>query len=105
MNTKKMSKIRRKAVTFLVIWIKGLLNKKEQANVTIKNVFSLLPNQTHYYNGDSLKLQPWSLKWIVKKLKKNPLLTYDELNAMLQPTERDIRRYKMIKEGPIKNDT
>ena len=27
MNTKKMSKIRRKAEQFLVVWLKGLLNK------------------------------------------------------------------------------
>ena len=38
MNTKKMSKIRRKAKGFLVIWLKGLLNKEEQAKVNIKNI-------------------------------------------------------------------
>ena len=41
---------------------------------------------------------------IVKKLKQNPLLTYDQLNAILQPTEKDLRRHKMIEEGPIKDD-
>ena len=64
----------------------------------------LLPNQTHYWQGTTLRLQPWSYKWIVKKLKRNPLLTYDQLNATLQPTEKDLRRNKMIEEGPIKND-
>ena len=104
MNTKKMSKIRRKAEGFLVVWLRGLLNKEEQAKVNVKNVFSLLPNQTHYWQGTTLRLQPWSYKWIVKKLKRNPLLTYDQLNATLQPTEKDLRRNKMIEEGPIKND-
>ena len=50
-----------------------------------------------------------SINAAVKKMitlgKQRGFVTYDELNAMLQPTERDIRRYKMIKEGPIKNDT
>jgi len=32
------------------------------------------------------------------------LLTYDQLNDTLQPTEKDLRRHKMIEEGPIKND-
>ena len=104
MNTKKMSKIRRKAEQFLVIWLKGLLNKEEQAKVNVKNIFTLMPPQTHYWQGTTLKLQPWSSKWIVQKLKKNPLLTYDQLNDTLQPTEKDLRRHKMIEEGPIKND-
>ena len=104
MNTKRMSEIRRKAKGFLVIWLKGLLNKEEQAKVNVKNIFNLLPNQTHYWQGTTLRLQPWSYKWIVKKLKRNPLLTYDQLNATLQPTEKDLRRNKMIEEGPIKND-
>ena len=67
MNTKKMSKIRRKAEQFLVIWLKGLLNKEEQAKVNVKNIFTLMPPQTHYWQGTTLKLQPWSYKWIVKK--------------------------------------
>ena len=101
MNTKRMSKIRRKAKGFLVIWLKGLLNKEEQAKVNVKNVFSLLPNQTHYWHGTTLGLGPQSYKWIVKKLKRSPLLTYDQLNATLQPTEKDLRRQKMIEQGPL----
>ena len=104
MNTKKMSKIRRKAEQFLVVWLKGLLNKEEQAKVNVKNIITLMPPQTHYWQGTTLKLQPWSYKWIVQKLKRNPLLTYDQLNDTLQPTEKDLRRHKMIEEGPIKHD-
>ena len=96
MNTKKMSKIRRKAEQFLVIWLKGLLNKEEQAKVNVKNIFTLMPPQTHYWQGTTLKLQPWSYKWIVKKLKRNPELTIDDLNAMLQPTEKQLRRQDNI---------
>ena len=35
MNTKRMSKIRRKAKGFLVIWLRALLNKEEQAKVFV----------------------------------------------------------------------
>jgi len=96
MNTKKMSKIRRKAEQFLVIWLKGLLNKEEQAKVNVKNIFTLMPPQTHYWQGTTLKLQPWSYKWIVKKLKRNSELTIDDLNDMLQPTEKQLRRQDTI---------
>ena len=101
MNTKQMSKIRNKAKSILVEWLKDLLNKEEQSKVNVKNILTLLPNQTHYWSGDTLRLQPWSYKWVVKKLKRNPQLTIDDLNAMLQPTEQQLRRQKMIEQGPL----
>ena len=96
-----MSKIRNKAKGILVEWLKDLLNKEEQSKVNVKNILTLLPNQTHYWSGDTLRLQPWSYKWVVKKLKRNPQLTIDDLNAMLQPTEKQLRRQKMIEQGPL----
>ena len=101
MNTKKMSKIRNKAKAILVEWLKTLLNKEEQKKVNIKNILTLLPNQTHYFSGETFRLQPWSYKWVVKKLKRNPELTIDDLNDMLQPSEKDLRRQKMIEQGPL----
>ena len=101
MNTKKMSKIRNKAKAILVEWLKTLLNEEEQKKVNVKNVLTLLPNQTHYWQNTTLKLQPWSYKWVVKKLKKDSELTYDDLNKMIQPTEKQIRRQKMIEQGPL----
>ena len=96
-----MSKIRNKAKGILVEWLKNLLNKEEQSKVNVKNILTLLPNQTHYWSGDTLRLQPWSYKWVVKKLKRNPQLTIDDLNAMLKPTEKQLRRQQMIEQGPL----
>ena len=96
MNTKGMSKIRNKAKAILVEWLKTLLNKEEQKKVNIKNILTLLPNQTHYFSGETFRLQPWSYKWVVKKLKRNPELTIDDLNAMLKPTEKQLRRQDNI---------
>ena len=96
-----MSKIRNKAKAILVEWLKTLLNEEEQKKVNIKNVLTLLPNQTHYWQYTTLKLQPWSYKWVVKKLKKDSELTYDDLNNMLQPTEKQLRRQNMIEQGPL----
>jgi len=101
MNTKQMSKIRNKAKHIMVEWLKGLLNPDEQKKVNVKNVFKLLPNQTHYWQGTTLRLQPWSYKWIVKKLKKNPHWTLVDLDKSLEPTEKDKRRARMANEGPI----
>ena len=96
-----MSKIRNKAKAILVKWLKTLLSEEEQKKVNVKNILTLLPNQTHYWQDTTLKLQPWSYKWVVKKLKKDSELTYDDLNNMLQPTEKQIRRQKMIEQGPL----
>ena len=96
-----MSKIRNKAKAILVEWLKTLLNKEEKKKVNIKNILTLLPNQTHYFSGETFRLQPWSYKWVVKKLKRNPELTIDDLNAMLQPSEKDLRRKEMIEKGPL----
>ena len=101
MNTKEMSKIRNKAKAILVEWLKTLLNEEEQKKVNIKNILTLLPNQTHYFSGETFKLQPWSYKWVVKKLKRNPELTIDDLNAMLQPSKKDLRRKEMYEKGPL----
>ena len=65
-----MSKIRNKAKAILVEWLKTLLNEEEQKKVNIKNVLTLLPNQTHYWQDTTLKLQPWSYKWGSKEIKK-----------------------------------
>ena len=96
-----MSKIRNKAKAILVEWLKNLLNEEEQKKVNIKNILTLLPNQTHYFSGETFRLQPWSYKWVVKKLKRNPQLTIDDLNAMLKPTEKQLRRQQMIEQGPL----
>ena len=101
MNTKEMGTIRNKAKAILVEWLKTLLNEEEQKKVNIKNILTLLPNQTHYFSGETFRLQPWSYKWVVKKLKRNPELTIDDLNDMLQPSEKDLRRKKMIEQGPL----
>ena len=101
MNTKGMSKIRNKAKAILVEWLKTLLNKEEQKKVNVKNILTLLPNQTHYFSGETFRLQPWSYKWVVKKLKRNPELTIDDLNDMLQPSEKDLRRKEMMEKGPL----
>ena len=97
MNAKQMKPIRRKAKHILVAWLHTLMTKEEASKINYKNVFDFIPNQTHYYDSQQqFRLQPWSYKWIVKKLKRNSELTIDDLNAMLQPTEKQLRRQDNI---------
>lgn len=102
MNSKKMSKIRNKAKHILVQWLQSLLTKEEAEKINFKNVFDFIPNKTHYYQGSTIKLQPWSFKWIVKKLKHNSELTFEQLNDMLQPTANQLKRLEQ--EGIKFND-
>ncbi len=96
-----MKKIRTKARAIMVEWIKEVIKKEDHTKVNRENLEKLIENSSYYWSGGMLKLQPWSYKWIVKKLKKNPHWTIDDLNDSLEPTERDKRRARMAKEGPL----
>ena len=97
-----MRKIRSKARDILVAWIKEIIKKEDHNKVTRKNISKLVESQSYYWSGYTLRLQPWSYKWIVKKLKRNPHWTIDDLNDSLEPTEKDKRRQRYNEEGPIK---
>ena len=101
MNRKKIKVLRRRAKEFLVLWMKSLLTEEEQKKVTIDNILTLMPQQTHYMHDFQIHLSAWSFKWVMKRLKRNPHWTYDDLNKSAQPSERQLRREKMIDEGPI----
>ena len=80
MNRKKIKILRRKTKEILVEWLRNLLPEEEQKKVNIKNIISLMPTQTHYINNFQLHLSAWSFKWVMKRLKRNPHWTYDDLN-------------------------
>ena len=101
MNRKKIKILRRKTKEILVEWLRNLLPEEEQKKVNIKNIISSMPTQTHYIKNFQLHLSAWSFKWVMKRLKRNPHWTYDDLNKSAQPSERQLRREKMIDEGPI----
>ncbi len=43
----------------------------------------MMPKQTHYYFQNQIRLSAWSYKWVIKKLKQNPDLTFTELNDII----------------------
>ena len=88
MNAKKMKKIRKKAKKILVQWLKSLLpdDEKEKEKITEKNIFSLMPTQTHHVFQNQIRLSAWSFKWVVKQLKRNPDLTFEQLDGIIKGT-------------------
>jgi hypothetical protein len=86
MNSKKMKVIRRRAKEVIVEWLQSLLPEHEKDKVTIHNVMDMMPKQTHYVFQNQIKLSAWSYKWVVKKLKQNPDLTFTQLDAIIKGT-------------------
>ena len=101
MNTKQMKKIRNKARAIMVEWIKEVIKKEDHTKVNRENLEKLIETSSYYWSGGMLKLQPWSYRWIVKKLKKNPQWTLKDIKQSLAPSEQAQRRERMAKEGPI----
>ena len=101
MNRKKIKVLRRRAKEFLVLWMKSLLPEEEQKKVTIDNILTLMPQQTHYMHDFQIHLSAWSFKWVMKRLKRNPHWAFEDLQQSAVPSARQLRREKMIDEGPI----
>jgi len=96
-----MKKIRTKARAIMVEWIKEVIKKEDHPKVTRENLEKLIENSSYYWSNNILKLQPWSYRWIVKKLKQNPHWALGDIKQSLAPSEKAQRRIRMEKEGPI----
>jgi len=82
MNQKKSKQIRRRAETLLIDWIRTMVPEGEDANkITKKNLHEFLPEQTHIFANNKFMLSAYSLRWFIKKVKRNPNVTLEELNA------------------------
>ena len=81
-----MKVIIRRAKEVIVEWLQSLLPEHEKDKVTIHNVMDMMPKQTHYVFQNQIKLSAWSYKWVVKKLKQNPDLTFTQLDAIIKGT-------------------
>ena len=65
MNGRKAKRLRRKGREILVEWLQSIIPDETEANkITTKNRFLL---------------SAYSLKWIYKKVKRNPNLTLEQL--------------------------
>jgi hypothetical protein len=85
MNGKKTKQIRKKAIEFLVHWLKTMLTDEEIKKVSAKTYKNYLPKETHVYTMHSVRVSAYTPKWfgklIKKKLKYKPLdkITYSDI--------------------------
>jgi hypothetical protein len=80
MNGRKAKRLRRKGREILVEWLQSIIPDETEANkITIKNLEEYLTEQTHVFMNNRFLLSAYSLKWIYKKVKRNPNLTLEQL--------------------------
>ena len=82
MNGRKAKALRRKAEGLLIGWIQSMTPEGEDASkINKKNLHEFLPQQTHIFANNRFMLSAYSLRWFYKKVKQNPDITLENLNA------------------------
>ena len=70
MNGKKAKQIRTQSLYILYEWVKTLVTPEEASKMKMEDAYKLLPQQTHIYTNRKFMWSAFSLKWIVKKVKR-----------------------------------
>ena len=98
MSGKRNKKLRKRGKQILVDWLHSLLpNTEDRDLITTETLEDYLSNQTHIYTNRKFLLSAYSLKWIYKRVKRNPSLTFEQL-------KKDLEQEQSRLEG-IKNKT
>jgi hypothetical protein len=85
MNGRKAKRLRKRGKELLVEWLYSIIpNEEDKQQININNIEEYLSEQTHIYTNRKFLLSAYSLKWIYKKVKRNPDLTLEQLNKELQ---------------------
>ena len=69
MNSKKEKQIRRKAKQLMVEWLRSVIPDEDKNKVTIENVHTYIPDQTHVYANQQLHISAYTLRWFIKRIK------------------------------------
>ena len=69
MNLKKEKQIRRKAKQLMVEWLRSIIPDEDKNKVTIENVHTYIPDQTHVYANQQLHISAYTLRWFIKRIK------------------------------------
>ncbi len=84
MNGKKAKEVRRKGKKLLVEWLQSVVPEENKKEITIDNIRDYLADQTHVYLNRKYMLSAFSLKWVYKRVKRNPNITLEDLNKDLK---------------------
>ena len=69
MNSKQEKKIRKHAKHLMVEWLRSVIPDEDKDKVTVKNVHTYIPDQTHVYANQQLHISAYTLRWFVKRIK------------------------------------
>jgi len=84
-NGRKSKLYRKTGKQILVDWLRSVIPDEEDgAKITVKNIEEFVAEQTHVYMNRKFLLSAYSLKWIYKRVKRNPDLTFDQLKKDLE---------------------
>ena len=85
MSGKRDKRLRKKGKQILVEWLHSMLpDTEDKALITVENIEDYLSEQTHIYLNRKFILSAYSLKWIYKRVKRNPELTFKQLKKDLE---------------------
>ena len=82
MSGSKAKQLRRRAEDLLIEWLRTMVpDGEDTSKIHRKNLSEFLPEQTHLFANNKFLISAYSLRWLYKKVKRNPSITIGELNA------------------------
>tara|TARA_Y100000310_G_scaffold111751_1_gene110159 strand:+ start:289 stop:591 length:303 start_codon:yes stop_codon:yes gene_type:complete len=85
MNGRNAKQYRKIGKQILVEWLHTVIpDDADKTLITIDNLEDYLAEQTHIYLNRKFLLSAYSLKWIYKRVKRNPNLTLEQLQKDLK---------------------
>tara|TARA_R100000951_G_scaffold107635_1_gene103203 strand:- start:387 stop:635 length:249 start_codon:yes stop_codon:yes gene_type:complete len=82
MSGRRSKQLRRRAEDLLIEWIRTMVPEGEDPQrIKRQNLNEFLPNQTHIFAGGQFRQSAYTLKWFYKKVKRNPDVTLENINA------------------------
>ena len=80
MSGKQSKKLRRKAETMLIDWLRTMTpDGEDQTKINKNNLHDFLPDQTHIFANNKFMLSAYSLRWFYKQVKRNPNITLQDI--------------------------
>ena len=80
MSGKQSKKLRRKAETMLIDWLRTMTpDGEDQTKIKKNNLHDFLPDQTHIFANNKFMLSAYSLRWFYKQVKRNPNITLQDI--------------------------
>ena len=85
MNKKKVKELKKRVKLIQVQWLQSMMTKEEGNKITLDNVDSMLPKETHVHTTGRTNLSFMTDKWLLKKLKRNPnIKNYNQLKEEIK---------------------